>query len=396
MIGQYVGQTGPKTIKQLERGLGKVLFIDEAYRLSEGLFAQEAVNELVDTMTKPKFAGKMVIILAGYDNDMNNLLRVNEGLSSRFADEVIFLSLSPEHCLQLLEARLNQSRITIPSLQDSLTRGEFVSRIAELSKFPSWGNARDIQTLAKSMVHVFYQTNTTKADTSLSKENAMSCIQSMLADRQSRNAVPSQATTQYPGIAQLMDPLTRPPPSIQTSTEVRTTSEASKKEEMGPELVGDPVTADTTRDAGVPDTIWTQLEKDKETAALQIQILEKRIREQEEVCRIAEEAEKKRIAETIALQEIQAKNEAENLELLRRREEARIREMEAKAEKERIQQELERAKQQELGRKRLEQQAQVKLRHLGVCPVGYQWIKQSGGYRCAAGSHFVTNDQLGM
>lgn len=47
LIGQYVGQTGPKTIKQLERGLGKVLFVDEAYRLSGGLFAQEAVNELV-------------------------------------------------------------------------------------------------------------------------------------------------------------------------------------------------------------------------------------------------------------------------------------------------------------------------------------------------------------
>jgi hypothetical protein len=39
--------------------------VDEAYRLGEGMYAQEAVNELVDTMTKPKFAGKLVIILAG-------------------------------------------------------------------------------------------------------------------------------------------------------------------------------------------------------------------------------------------------------------------------------------------------------------------------------------------
>lgn len=59
LIGQYVGETGPKTIKQLERGLGKVLFIDEAYRLGEGSFAQEAINELVDTVTKPQFAGKL-------------------------------------------------------------------------------------------------------------------------------------------------------------------------------------------------------------------------------------------------------------------------------------------------------------------------------------------------
>jgi hypothetical protein len=61
------------------------------------VYRQEAVNELVDTMTKPKFAGKMVIILAGYDNDMNNLLHVNDGSSSRFADEITFPSLNPEH-----------------------------------------------------------------------------------------------------------------------------------------------------------------------------------------------------------------------------------------------------------------------------------------------------------
>lgn len=47
-MGQYVGHTGPKTIKQLELGLGKVLFIDEAYRLGQGHFAQEAIDELVD------------------------------------------------------------------------------------------------------------------------------------------------------------------------------------------------------------------------------------------------------------------------------------------------------------------------------------------------------------
>jgi hypothetical protein len=88
LVGQYVGQTGPKTQKQLEKALGKVLFVDEAYRLGEGNFATEAVNELVDLVTKPKFLGKIVIILAGYDNDMNKLMAVNPGLSSRFPEEV--------------------------------------------------------------------------------------------------------------------------------------------------------------------------------------------------------------------------------------------------------------------------------------------------------------------
>jgi hypothetical protein len=58
LIGEYVGQIAPKTMKQLELGLGKVIFIDEAYRLGEGQYAIEAANELVDIMAKPKFQGK--------------------------------------------------------------------------------------------------------------------------------------------------------------------------------------------------------------------------------------------------------------------------------------------------------------------------------------------------
>ena len=45
LVGQYVGQTGPKTKGIFEKALGKVLFIDEAYRLSEGHFAKEAMDE---------------------------------------------------------------------------------------------------------------------------------------------------------------------------------------------------------------------------------------------------------------------------------------------------------------------------------------------------------------
>ena len=83
----------------LERALGKVLFVDKAYRLREGHFASEAIDKLVDIITKPKFLSKVVIILIGYDNNMNRLIAVNPGLLSRFSEEIIFRDITPNHYL---------------------------------------------------------------------------------------------------------------------------------------------------------------------------------------------------------------------------------------------------------------------------------------------------------
>ena len=89
MVAEYIGQTGPKTQKLIESALGKVLFIDEAYRLAEGHFAKEAVDELVDCVTKPKFYQKVIIILAGYEKDIKRLTSINSGFSSRFPGELL-------------------------------------------------------------------------------------------------------------------------------------------------------------------------------------------------------------------------------------------------------------------------------------------------------------------
>ena len=385
-------------MKQLERGLGKVLFVDEAYRLGQGQFAQEAIDELVDNITKPKFAGKLVIILAGYDNDMNNLLRVNEGLSSRFADEISFPSLSPAHCLQLLKDKLRQSQIAFPSMYDPTMYQELLEPIAELSRLPSWGNARDIQTLAKGMVRAVYQSNTTKVDQLLLPADiALNCIHSMLAERCARAKVTPSSRPSFSGSVQSLDDSQSVPRiSSGTSTATKTTAPAPKEDVGAPKIPEPLETSDESRDVGVSDAVWQQLQKDKRGAELRIQRAAQAIQEQEEAHLLAEEAEKEAEKEAAKLREIQAKNEAEALELLRIREEARIREMEAKAERERIRRELERRKQEEKERRKKEELAQSRLRQMGVCVAGYRWIKQSGGYRCAGGSHWVDDSQLGI
>lgn len=65
-----------------------MLFVDEAYRFCDDGFGKEAVNQLMDSMTKPNFLDKVVVILAGYTDDMDRLLQMNPGLFSRFPEEV--------------------------------------------------------------------------------------------------------------------------------------------------------------------------------------------------------------------------------------------------------------------------------------------------------------------
>ena len=85
LIAGYVGQTAIKTKKKIREALGGVLFIDEAYSLFRGNnsdFGSEAVDTLVEEMTK--HGENLVVILAGYPNEMEYLLESNPGLKSRF------------------------------------------------------------------------------------------------------------------------------------------------------------------------------------------------------------------------------------------------------------------------------------------------------------------------
>jgi hypothetical protein len=69
--------------------------------LKDGHFAKEATDEMVSLLTDEWYKGKIIVILAGYATDINDLLAVNRGLSNRFTEEVIFVNLRPKECLQI-------------------------------------------------------------------------------------------------------------------------------------------------------------------------------------------------------------------------------------------------------------------------------------------------------
>ncbi|WP_438824806.1 AAA family ATPase [Bacillus sp. JJ1532] len=102
-VAGYVGQTAIKTKKKLKEALGGVLFIDEAYSLLSGVqgdFGKEVIDTLVDEMTKHN--ENLVVILAGYPNEMEALLHSNPGLKSRFKKFLYFNDYTAEELLQIM------------------------------------------------------------------------------------------------------------------------------------------------------------------------------------------------------------------------------------------------------------------------------------------------------
>ncbi|KIJ05152.1 hypothetical protein PAXINDRAFT_103893 [Paxillus involutus ATCC 200175] len=284
LVGQYVGHTGPKTKGIFDKALGKVLFIDEAYRLSGGAFAKEAMDEIVGLMTNEKYMNKLVIILAGYDHEMNALLGVNPGLSSRFAEEINFQNMSSENCLELLDKDLRKNNIIVTELarKTSSQHQEMRGMIEQMSALPSWGNGRDVKTLGKRMTQKAFANMASGGDSaSLTAAEVLSIMKTTLDEQRARQNVahtPSSSSS-FPPMASSSGPAP-PPPSMSTST-----SQSSKRAPPPPpppsrpgpsserpppqktstqRRVAKPVTSPrpAQRDAGVSDAIWNQLQAD--------------------------------------------------------------------------------------------------------------------------------------
>lgn len=105
LVGEYLGQTATKTNQLVDKAVGGVLFIDEAYSLTgEGYsggdaFGAEAVSTLLKRAEDDR--DKLVIVLAGYEEDMERFLARNQGLASRFTTRVAFPSYAPDELREI-------------------------------------------------------------------------------------------------------------------------------------------------------------------------------------------------------------------------------------------------------------------------------------------------------
>ncbi|KAF7546720.1 hypothetical protein G7Z17_g8238 [Cylindrodendrum hubeiense] len=355
LIGSYVGHTGPKVQSLLDKALGRILFIDEAYRLSEGHFAKEAVDEIVDCVTKPKYHNKLIIIMAGYDNDINTLLSINPGMSSRFPEAVQFSSLEPRDCIVLMIEDLRKKKRQLESKNKRFdlsclesARMPFIrgleKRFQALSAQNGWANARDVLHLAKSM---FRKLDLTCEPLVLSEDTIISSMNQMISERGDRMTNTKAQIGQDPAIR--LPNRFAAPPNIQTSTSTKA-QQADKKENESSDDSGDDGSAPNNlaiRDAGVSDEVWDQLQADREN---------------------------------------EEREDAEYRELLKAQQNARD------EDREKIVREL---LAEEARRKKIAAE-KAKLEKMGCCPAGFAWTKQAGGYRCGGGSHWVPDSAFNI
>lgn len=110
LVAEYVGQTAVKTNKIIDEALDGVLFIDEAYSLVDGGekdFGKEAISTLLKRMEDER--DRLIVILAGYTNDMKRFIDSNPGLQSRFNRYIEFQDYTADELLQIFEFNLKSN-----------------------------------------------------------------------------------------------------------------------------------------------------------------------------------------------------------------------------------------------------------------------------------------------
>lgn len=144
LVGEYVGQTAPKTQAAIDAARPGVLFIDEAYSLVAGHsndYGQEAVATIVKAMEDHR--SELAVIVAGYSEEMAEFVDMNPGLRSRFKTFIEFPDYSPSELAVVFASFAAQSKVNLA--EGVLPRVEEV--IAAASRSDDFGNARFARSL---------------------------------------------------------------------------------------------------------------------------------------------------------------------------------------------------------------------------------------------------------
>ena len=144
LVAGYIGQTAIKTLDKCREALDGILFIDEAYSLAPGLgadFGKEAVDTILKFMEDNR--DRIVVIVAGYRNEMRRFIDSNPGLASRFSKTIDFPSYTTAELCEIFKRMATRQQFNLPEGFEARLKPWIESR----AKAEDWANAREMRTL---------------------------------------------------------------------------------------------------------------------------------------------------------------------------------------------------------------------------------------------------------
>lgn len=178
LVGEFIGQTAPKVKKVLEKARGGILFIDEAYSLTnrgdDGKdFGREVIEVLIKELSDGE--GDLGIVFAGYPKEMQNFLSSNPGLSSRLRNVIYFPDYSPDELMEIAEYTAQKRGVLIDGEAKELIRKKVVE--VYRNRDAHFGNARYINGLIEeAKQHLATRLMSSKTDPSKLEPEELSTI----------------------------------------------------------------------------------------------------------------------------------------------------------------------------------------------------------------------------
>ena len=150
LVGKYMGET-PKIVNNMcDKAMGGILFIDEAYTLSDGgdQYGKEAIDTLMKRMEDDR--GKFVVIAAGYKDKMEEFLTMNAGLASRFTHKLHIEDYNEDELLAIFKHMAQKEQYTLSQTAEFKALDTIYKMV--LAKNESWGNAREMRNLLDATI----------------------------------------------------------------------------------------------------------------------------------------------------------------------------------------------------------------------------------------------------
>ena len=154
LVAEYVGQTATKTNEIVDSALNGVLFIDEAYALvpegNSNDYGQEAISTLLKRMEDDR--DKLVVIIAGYTNEMKRFIDSNPGLQSRFNRYINFPDYSAQELVKIFHMYMKKNQYTISDEADTLLKEKLDYAVEHKDR--NFGNARYVRNVFEKAIQM--------------------------------------------------------------------------------------------------------------------------------------------------------------------------------------------------------------------------------------------------